>query len=55
MKALMVILGFALLGCLLMGMLMGWSVKFCVMGGIAGSLWAIPYGILILNGSKASG
>ena len=51
MKALMVILGFALLGSVLMGILMGWSIKFCLMGGVAGGLWSVPYGMLIRNGS----
>lgn len=51
MKALMVILGFALMGSIVMGISMGFSVKFCTMGSIVGGLWAVPYGILLKNGS----
>lgn len=47
MRVLMVILGFALIGLVCMGIMFDWSVKFCIMGSIVGAVWAVPYGILI--------
>lgn len=50
MKAIVVIALFALIGVVVMGLMFEWSIKFCTMGSIVGTVWAIPYGMLIWKG-----